>query len=32
MKNYINKNYQKLREWGWKHRQKTLHIVSETKY
>ena len=26
------KSYQKLRECGWKHRQKTLHIIPETKY
>ena len=32
MKSYIIKSYQKLREWGWKHRQKTLHIIPETKY
>ncbi len=32
MKNYIKKTYQKIREWGWKYRQRTLHIVPETKY
>ena len=26
------KNYQKLRECGWKYRQKTLHLIPETKY
>ena len=30
MKNYIKKIYQKIREWGWKYRQRTLHIVPET--
>ena len=25
-------SFQKLRECGWKHRQKTLHIIPETKY
>ena len=26
------KSYQKLRECGWKNRQKTLHLIPETKY
>ena len=26
------KSYQKVRECGWKHRQKSLHLIPETKY
>ena len=32
MKKYIIRKYQKIREWGWKYRKSTLHLVPETKY
>ena len=32
MKKYVIKKYKKIREWGWKYRKKTLHIVPETQY
>ena len=32
MKSILIQQYNKLREWGWKYRKKTLHIFPETKY
>ena len=32
MKNFLIQKYNKFREWGWKYRKMTLHIVPETKY
>ena len=32
MKKYVIKKYQEIREWGWKYRKETLHLVPETKY
>ena len=32
MNKYLVKVYSKIREWGWKYRKKTLHIIPETRY
>ena len=32
MKKYLIKVYNRIREWGWKYRKKTLHIIPETRY
>ena len=32
MKNYIINIYKNFREWCWKYRKETLHVVPETRY
>ena len=32
IKNILKQKYENIREWGWKYRKKTLHLIPETRY